>query len=232
MFRVEDKFLCDMNEMYALQKRIEVVMKMDAYQCGAKEYSVISVYFDDVYDSHLQETIDGCGERDKYRIRVYNNCYDVIKLEVKIKRYNRVHKLSQTITREEMKELLAGRPIRKMSNLDDPITLFNIGLVSRKLRPVVVVAYERSAYVYKTGNVRVTFDRNVRATDKVELFGADELFCDRMLECPDVVEVKYDEMLPGFIAQSLELGNMKHTSYSKYRRCREMLMKGYGRDDY
>lgn len=40
-----------------------------------------------------------------------------------------------------------------------------------------------------------------------------------------VVEVKYDEFLPGFISGLLETGNMNQTSYSKYRICREAANK-------
>ena len=35
------------------------------------------------------------------------------------------------------------------------------------------------------------------------------------------LEVKYDEFMPGFITQLLELGNMRQTSYSKYCLARE-----------
>jgi len=37
-----------------------------------------------------------------------------------------------------------------------------------------------------------------------------------------VIEVKYDEMLPGVIARIIENGNMTQTSFSKYCLCRRM----------
>ena len=35
-----------------------------------------------------------------------------------------------------------------------------------------------------------------------------------------VLEVKYDEFIPDFLVQLLELGNMQQTAYSKYQLCR------------
>ena len=42
-------------------------------------------------------------------------------------------------------------------------------------------------------------------------------------ETDRILEVKYDELLPGFIARLLEFGNMNQISYSKYRLGREQL---------
>ena len=36
-----------------------------------------------------------------------------------------------------------------------------------------------------------------------------------------MLEVKYDEFIPGFLLQLLELGNMQQSAYSKYQLCRE-----------
>lgn len=225
MYRVEDKYICSESELYMLQARIGTVLRPDTNQPENQGYNVVSVYFDDLFDTHLQDTVDGCGLRDKYRIRIYNNSFDIIKLEVKSKKYNRVFKRSKNITVEEMQNLLNGMPIEDGSSLEDPATLFNIGIKTRGLRPTVIVAYERIAYIFDSGNVRITFDRNVRACKDISKFGAVDAIFDKVNEYPDVLEVKYDEFLPGFIAQLLELGSMQQTSYSKYRICREKYMR-------
>mgnify|MGYP002510774277 CR=1 FL=1 len=51
-----------------------------------------SIYFDDLFDSYLNDTIGGNCKREKYRIRIYNHSWEVIKLEVKYKKYNYVMK--------------------------------------------------------------------------------------------------------------------------------------------
>lgn len=83
------------------------------------------------------------------------------------------------------------------------------------------MTYERKAYVYEPGNVRITFDRNVRASSRVEAFGEKNISYDFLREYDKVLEVKYDELIPGFLLQLLELGNMQQSAYSKYQLCRE-----------
>lgn len=220
MYRVENKYNCSEAEMYMLQQRVETVLRPDSNESNPEGYSVVSLYFDDLADSCLQETVDGVNLRDKYRIRIYNNSLDVIKLEVKSKKDSRIMKRSKSITREEMDRLMKGECIGDAASADDPATLFNLAIRTRGLRPKVVVAYERKAYVFGPGNVRITFDRNVRASARTEDFGKENNCYDFLRECDKVLEVKYDEFIPDFLLQLLELGNMQQTAYSKYQLCR------------
>lgn len=222
MYRVEDKFWVSERDLYLLQSRLKTVLHTDA---NAKDgYTITSVYFDDLFDSHLQDTIDGNRMREKYRIRIYNGSFDVIKLEVKYKKNNRVRKQSARITYEQMCRLMDGEGIEdEMPSPDNPVTLFNLAIRERGLRPKVIVEYDRTAYVFAPGNVRITLDRNLRASGQMEAFEkGEDLAFDYPREQDRVLEVKYDEFLPGFIAGLLELGNMNQMSYSKYRLCREI----------
>lgn len=222
MYRVEDKFLVSERELFLLQSRLKIVLNTDTH--AADGYTITSVYFDDLFDSHLQDTIDGNRMREKYRIRIYDGSFDVIKLEVKYKKNNRVKKQSARITYEQMCELLNGECIEDDTpSLDNPVTLFNIAIKERGLRPKVIVEYDRTAYVFDPGNVRITLDRNLRASSQIEVFEkGEELSFEYPHDLDRVLEVKYDEFLPEFIAGILELGNMNQTSYSKYRLCREI----------
>lgn len=221
MYRVENKYNCSETEMYILQQRVETVLRPDSNENDPEGYSVVSLYFDDLKDSCLQETVDGVNLRDKYRIRIYNDSLDVIKLEVKSKKDSRILKRSKSITKEQMERLMRGECIEDTASAEDPATLFNIAIKTGGLRPRVVVAYERKAYIFGPGNVRITFDRNVRASDRVEDFGKSNISYDFLRECDKVLEVKYDEFIPDFLVQLLELGNMQQTAYSKYQLCRE-----------
>lgn len=222
MYRAEDKYVCSDAELYLLQARVDAILKTDRNQGSMDGYSVISVYFDDLHDTHLHDTIDGNSVREKYRIRIYNHSLDVIKLEVKSKRYNRVTKKSRMITPMQMQLLLSGKCISDGASLEDAATLFNIAIKERGLRPKVTVAYERKAYVFEPGNVRITFDRNIRASNRIDALGQADLIYDIPRAQNAVLEVKYDEFLPGFIAGLLELGNMQQTSFSKYQICRNV----------
>lgn len=226
MYRVEDKYVCSNLDLYLLQSRISTILKPDYNQHNKDGYTIISVYFDDIFDSYLQDTVDGNSFREKYRIRIYNHSFQTIKLEVKSKRYNRVKKKTKSITYDQMQLLLQGNSIPSDQTLDDPATLFNIAIAERKMCPKVIVAYERQAYIFEPGNVRITFDRNIRASSNVAHFGDKSLTYDIPKEYNSVLEVKYDEFLPDFISGLLETGNMQQVSYSKYRLCREVFTKG------
>lgn len=221
MYRVEDKFCCTAQEMYQLQKRLNPVLAADGNESSLEGYQVISLYFDDLSDSCLNAARDGDNHRRKYRIRIYNNSLDVIKLEVKEKLGSRVYKISKNITTEEMHNLICGICIPAAPSTEDPAFLFNLAIQTHGLRPKVVVAYERKAYIYGPGNVRITFDRNVRASRQLSAFGRTELSYVPLPEQDAVVEIKYNEFIPDFLLQLLELNSLQQTAYSKYRLCRE-----------
>lgn len=223
MYRVEDKYNCTEAQLVMLQARMEAALKPDVNESGPEGCSIVSLYFDDMTDSCLQDTVDGVNRRRKYRIRIYNNSLDVIKLEVKMKRDNRILKHSRIITKEQMECLMRGDCIEDGASPDDPATLFNLAIRTRGLKPKVIVAYERKAYVYEPGNVRITFDRNVRASRRVEDFGKKSISYDFLREYDKVLEVKYDELIPGFLLQLLETGSMRQSAYSKYQLCRESI---------
>lgn len=221
MYRVEDKYNCTATELVMLQARMEAVLRPDVNEGGPDGYRITSLYFDDFEDSCLRDTENGVNQRNKYRIRIYNDSLDVIKLEVKKKQDSRILKHSASISTADMKRLINGECIADSASLEDPATLFNLAIKTRGLRPRVVVTYERKAYVYEPGNVRITFDRNVRASGRVEEFGKKNISYDFLQEYDKVLEVKYDEFIPDFLLQLLELGNMQQSAYSKYQLCRE-----------
>lgn len=221
MYRVEDKYNCTDAQLAMLQARMEAVLRPDVNEGGPEGYRITSLYFDDFTDSCLRDTTDGVNRRSKYRIRIYNDSLDVIKLEVKTKRDNRILKSARTITKAQMERLMRGECIEDDASAKDPATLFNLAVRTQGLRPKVIVAYERKAYVYGPGNVRITFDRNVRASSMVEAFGEKNISYDFLREYDKVLEVKYDEFIPDFLLQLLETGSMRQTAYSKYQLCRE-----------
>ncbi len=222
MYRVEDKYICDEPDMALMEARIAAVLEPDQNQAPVRGYCITSVYFDDLFDSHLADTYDGNPRREKYRIRIYNGSLDMIKLEVKIKKYNRVMKKSAVIDREQMRALLAGDRIEDNApSLDSSVTLFNLAIRERGLRPKVIVEYDRNAYIYEAGNVRITFDRNIRRSFDIDRFDEGGMSFENLMENDRVLEVKYDEFLPQFIGQLLESNRMNQSSCSKYRLCRE-----------
>ena len=221
MYRVEDKYIISDDRLWILEQHIAMLLPIDSLS-NEDGYKISSLYFDDITDSMLTDTLDGNPFRDKYRIRIYNDSFSTIKLEVKRKKYNRVIKISSEITVDELQTLMLGNTIPDKNDFNDARTLFNLAIKAKGLMPKIIVTYDRKAYVCESGNVRITFDRNLRASNQCELFGKHNICYDFSEDSRSVLEVKYDEFIPRFIMQVLETGNMFQTSNSKYGICREI----------
>ena len=71
-------------------------------------------------------------------------------------------KTQYRLTAEQVELLLGGR-IRFLTDSGDPLMIELYSKMKGEfLRPVTVVNYEREAFVYSPGNVRVTLDRKLR----------------------------------------------------------------------
>lgn len=224
MTRVEDKYVISSAEAKLLTDRLEVFLEPDPMEKDENGYIVSSLYFDDVSDTHLKDTVEGNPIRKKFRIRIYNNSFDTIKLEVKHKIYNRTLKVADIITREEMLSLMDGELIRENSH-NPAVKDFNLNILNSALKPKVIVTYLRKAFVFDPGNVRITFDSEIRGSKETEMFGASGLMYDNT-ESRIIMEIKYDEFLPDCVSRLMNTGNMQRTAFSKYRVCREMIDTG------
>lgn len=199
-----------------LQHRLNAVMPYDAH--GDKgSYRIRSLYFDDYRNSALRENESGVDNRKKFRIRVYDNVEDRISLEIKYKRWGKTHKDSCLISRELCEKILKGGRIPFEKNQPAPLNLLYTEMETKHLRPRIIIEYERTAFVYPAGNVRITFDRNISFSNRLGDFMEDSIALTPILDKGrHVLEVKYDEFLPDFIAQVLELNTLERTSFSKF----------------
>lgn len=201
---------------------MKTILKNDRHQDGQNMYKVTSIYFDDYGDHFLRDTEDGSADRVKYRLRIYNDSFETIKAEVKQKHDNRVLKQSDVITEAQMRDLMEGRYLAEEAmQKEGALSRFHLAGMISGIRPKVIVEYDRSAYIYEAGNVRITIDRNIRASLDFDAFlNHDKVEYEMVRENRNVLEVKYDAFLPGFIARVLESGTMQQESCSKYRLCR------------
>jgi len=92
--------------------------------------------------------------------------------------------------------------------------------VSYLLRPRVVVDYEREPYIMDAGDVRVTFDKDVRAgLENFDIFQADLATSNVLPSGQMVMEVKYTEFLPSLVRDLLPVGASQFLAVSKYVHC-------------
>ncbi|MBQ4067516.1 MAG: VTC domain-containing protein [Clostridia bacterium] len=148
---------------------------------------------------------------------MYGASDELIRLEIKEKNRSLTKKSSCIVTKEEYKMILKGDELPPFSDRA-PLNLLLMKIKCDHLRPKAIVAYERSAFVYPAGNVRITFDRNICASRHIDSFFKKELIAPVPV-LPSglhVLEVKYDELLPSVIAGQLETGSLRQTAFSKY----------------
>ncbi len=225
-FRHEYKYLATAVQLEEIKQRIAPVMQKDSH-CSTDGpykggYNIRSLYFDDTDNTCYYENENGTDPREKFRIRIYNHSDGFIQLELKQKQSGKCRKLGCPLTREQAQELINGR-IPETDGESHPLLLKLISQMrTRGLKPVVIVEYERIPFTYPIGNVRVTFDYNIRASGFCERFFDEDIPMRPILETGQhILEVKWDELLPDYINMLLQPDRLQWSSFSKFYLCRK-----------
>lgn len=215
-YRVENKYLVSDADLALIAGRLKTVMYTDEHQIG-NSYEIRSLYFDDLQNRCMDENEGGLDQREKYRIRIYGSSTDVIHLEIKEKTKGLTKKSACDLSLEECTDIMAHKiPL----TLDERKPMNKLKLQARcsGMVPKVIISYERTAFVHPVGNVRITFDRNIMASSFCDDFLAERVpgMVPVLPKNMHVLEVKFDELLPDFIAKQLEIGKLRQTAFSKY----------------
>ena len=222
-YRHEYKYLLDPPREALLHLKAGAVLKRDPHAGPGGSYLVRSVYFDDQDSTCLWENLNGAEPRSKFRIRYYNRDPGRLCLEKKSKRRGMCLKESCGISRAECEAFLRGEMLLPEESGDDlKKRLFTeIGL--RGLRPVCIVTYERIPFVYSGGNVRVTFDRKLSSSTELSRFLTGDYLQRPVFPLgQSLMEVKWDELLPGHLRETLQTDDLQWTAFSKYGLCRKV----------
>lgn len=219
-YRNELKFEVSDCDCIRIKNRIFPLMYTDSHQ-KPNGYLIRSLYFDDLYDSCAAEKENGLLHREKYRIRQYDNNPDFIRLEKKTRHGDMSQKTMQTLSRQDYETLFSGDTVRLHAllsqNKEDLLKELSLKILYKKFSPKCIVEYERFAFTETMGNVRVTFDRNVAGSPQTERFFDSDLFTVPVMpQSHHILEIKYDELLPHYILQAVDLGNLRRQSFSKY----------------
>ncbi len=153
-----------------------------------------------------------------------------IRLELKRKERGKTKKSACVIDEALCRRVLSGQPLAMDAVDADVYRKFCLYQQVRLLSPKVIVEYERVPYVYQDGNVRVTFDRNISSGNMVERFMDEGIVTRPVMPLGQhVLEVKFDELIPDFLYQAVQLEKMRQTTYSKYYLCRKYSLAGGNR---
>ncbi len=220
-YRHELKFLVPDITLEKLRYRLSAVMDLDEHQCE-ESYNIRSLYFDDYFDKCLNENLAGTDDRFKYRIRMYRGNADYINLEKKYKYRQMTKKQSEAVSLADVQHCLKEGFYESDGALS---TELFASYMKSGMRPKCIVEYDRCAFVEPVGNVRITFDMNLRGSADVERFldYSEDFTLPVMPAGMQILEVKYDELLPRHILQLVDINDLQRQAISKYALVREAI---------
>ena len=197
-------------------------MTADPHADSSGLYRIRSIYFDNSDDKALREKVDGVGKREKFRIRYYNDDFTFITLEKKMKINDLCLKYDAAITEEECRKILNGDTGFMKDHSQELVREMYAKMHYQRLRPRVLVSYVREPYIYSPGNVRVTFDSQIRTTLFHSEFLTKQVFDISATDIPQemILEVKYDAFLPEIIQDLIQIPGIRQQAFSKYSTCR------------
>jgi len=224
--RHEYKFPMTYDNMDRLLDDLLPYIEQDEHADENGYYTISSIYLDNDTWQCFYETINKDRYRQKVRLRVYGevNNDSVSFFEIKSKFKGLVLK-----RRVKMRLGDAMRFMEACVNGEDPnvdeyecsnrqiLKELKQVIVSKNLKPVVVVSYERLALFYKEDpRLRITFDVNIRTRDyDIDLTKGshgDYVTADNVA----ILEVKSDRNVPFWLVRILSKYGYRNQTFSKY----------------
>ena len=218
-YRHEWKHELNYLDLLVIRQRLRAVMEPDPHAVDGR-YFIRSLYFDNLSDKALREKLDGVNMREKFRIRIYNRSSSVIHLEKKSKRNGLGSKFSAPLTAQQAQAIVDGDIDWMLASEHPLIQELYCKMRWQGMRPRTIVDYTREPFVYAPGNVRVTFDYDIRTGLGCTDFLNPDCVTVPAGDAPILMEVKWDEYLPSVIRDAVTVPNRRAGSFSKYAQCR------------
>ena len=159
-------------------------------------------------------------EKRKIRLRIYSLSDLSAKLEFKCKNGSDGVKYSIPVSREQALRMEQGDASFLLEYETELAMRLYLRITQGCYRPKTIIDYQRLAFAYPAGDVRITFDTDIRGAlypyGLFENVGTDALGSTEQV----LMEVKYTGFLPDMIAEILKKTDELSTSHSKYSRAR------------
>lgn len=215
VYRSEQKYLISYSDAARLKTRLGFFLHPD--QNGEDgSYRVKSLYYDTPDGKDYREKLDGLEKRQKLRLRIYDEDQPTAKLELKSKNGALQHKTSLEVSRTDA-AILAQGVYTPLFGYDGEVAMMLYTMLTlHRYRPAVIIEYDRTAFSYREFDVRLTFDSHIRSSEtNLNLYDRQYpwnlVFRDAV-----ILEVKFNQTLPGFIQKLLQPYHLTAISYSKY----------------
>lgn len=222
--RVERKFLLTPGQYAGLMRVLPEYMQVDQYG----ESAILSLYLDTEDSLLIRRSLEKPAYKEKLRLRSYGvpGDMDNVFLEVKKKVQGVVYKRRICLPLDRAMACLAqGAVPAAGGQIGREISYM---LRRYRLRPAVLLAYDRTAYTElepSPNRLRITIDRDIRSrqTDlDLRLGSAGE-----SLLAPGMrlMEIKTAHAIPLWLCAALDQNEIRPTSFSKYGRVYEARMR-------
>ena len=215
--RNELKYYISNIEYLALVSRLKHILKSDAHSRPTEGYFIRSLYFDSFDDECLYEKQSGDMIRAKYRMRIYDTNSKTVKFEIKNKVNNQIFKETATITKESAIKIIAGEYSELLTYKNPVLNKIYVKFTTKHYRPKVIIDYTRDAFIFDFFNIRVTFDKNLHSCNTdFDIFSTNLHTIPVILEGKQIMEIKYEGILPEFIHRTLQIDAVERMAISKY----------------
>lgn len=210
--RYEKKYMLTPEQYKAMMLGMAFYMRPDEHP----RYTIGNVYYDTADFELIRTSLEKPIYKEKLRVRSYGVPKNdgLAFVEIKKKYDGVVYKRRVTVTAAEAVSWLRGGKAPKESQISREIDWF-MGFYHPV--PAVYIAYDREAYAgIENGELRITFDRNLRWRDtNIDLRAGDEgnpIIQDGRI----LMEIKIPGAAPLWLAHLLSENHIVSTSFSKY----------------
>ncbi|MBI1937045.1 MAG: polyphosphate polymerase domain-containing protein [Ignavibacteriales bacterium] len=229
MARLEYKYYIPFQFLDNLRRDVSPYLNYDlyTYRQPKREYTVRSIYLDSERLLTYHEKQDGIKQRNKYRIRGYNQQSDdsIVFLEIKRKDVEHISKDRAPLLYNNLEEFIVTKEVSLILNGTNDVTKqtacaqnFLYYYLRHNLKPAVIVTYEREAFECKFGSgLRMTFDKNIRTkitNTFTGLFSEEQMV--PSLQKYFVLEVKFHRLLPAWLPSIMKKYDIARSSAPKY----------------
>lgn len=220
--RKEQKYIITEMQYCKIRSLLSSFTVPDAHQ-ALWGYTVRSLYFDTPSDKDFCDKEDGLNDRRKIRIRIYSPYDETAKLEIKQKNGDYQKKFSITISKAEAICLIAGEADFLLSRREILCPWLYYMFKAQLLRPKCIVEYRREAFCGLLNDTRITFDRDIYATESsFQLFNPEISMYPVSSPGEITMEVKFNQFLTSDIKQAISVSDESRVSCSKYMRARRI----------
>ncbi len=216
VLRQEKKYLLTYDSFSKNNFYFKKILHEDEHNdsCG---YTIRSLYFDTLNDDDFYNKVDGLELRRKIRLRIYSTNDDFAYLELKQKQGNYQEKRSLKISKDDAISLI-NKKYEVLLKYPDSFAKEMYGIMSTYYYvPKTINQYKRVAYVVKENSIRLTFDKDIRATEtSFDLFNPNLLLNPVFNQNLVVFEVKYNGFLLSYVKDIIKNVDLIQTPISKY----------------